>query len=389
MWKKMKTKEVLAIGIVAILVCSVGLVTAQDQSKTVAGKDQTPPGYNPEEFTIFETGEALSIEELEVESEQLLDSFNQQFGDQLPPVYLGVPHTVLPEGDKIVAYGFRVLPNGETIGYTGICAEDCQEFSDTIARAEEWKETMLPLKTEAATMAPLNSQPARITTHTTDKEYNKASGYAEDYGYAEITTSWYWDNYESDNDHDYFYAKSVVDTDPGYHLYQSGWQNNEFRITHDWLYTIGGSTPHLPDVNMVEHPPTTTSGETTVGITISSEAMASESGGSIGVGAALHWFTKIPEWKVLDDSHPGSELGGWKEVFRYGSDCAKHNYQFKPGSDAYCTQSTARNGNTYVVSCSKISCEDGWKKGSSTGPSGYNAFGHFCSVRWNNGYVKV
>jgi len=227
------------------------------------------------------------------------------------------------------------------------------------------------------------SGPSPIATVTLDCSYD-SQDYGEDYGYARIQSTYYWDNVETDRHNDYFYVKSFVQTDPGVHCFQgSGFRNHIFEISHDWMHNGYPGCEHLPYVVLSDYSPGQTPGYTTV-----TACLSSSTG---GIGTSMSWTTEIPDYRVDDDSHPADEVAKWDEVFNYDAACSQTNFVFRPGSTATCGQSTARDGSIYTICRVEMDCHRGWfydgllldKMGPrNAGPLAYNLYAH-----WENGWT--
>ena len=145
-------------------------------------------------------------------------------------------------------------------------------------------------------------------------------------------------------------------------------------------YSVQGYYQHLPDVYVSQNNPQTTTGYTTVGL-------------SLGTGGcALQWSTAIPDTRV-ELHHPDGNTYYWREEFALFAGCAATTFEFTPGQHSYCSQPSARDGSTYIISRAKADVSDGWVKIVDGipyfAPSGLNAWGHLCKVRWSGGYVRV
>jgi hypothetical protein len=216
------------------------------------------------------------------------------------------------------------------------------------------------------------SQPAIITSSSTSRDYSGT-------GRVTLGTTWYWDNLETDNSHDYFFTQSYLQSNPGVAI--SGYQpyrNYNPKIEIDPGYS--GTYPSLPGVYVQDATPGTTSGSSTIGVSLSSSS------------ASLGWSTAIPNSQVTLNNPSGYKYR-WAEMFSYYGSEASSLFIFKPGVLSISTQSSSRNGNTYTVSRVMADCQDGFVlliDGIPTkAPTGTNYWGHLLKVRYSGGYTPA
>ncbi|QSZ68316.1 hypothetical protein RJ40_12835 [Methanofollis aquaemaris] len=383
----------LLIGVVGIPGVTVPGLADRDSPPGETAPATTPPSsplmtrYNSEEFTVIniadgalETG--LDPATLEKESRALLEIFTERFGESVAPRYLGLAGVTLPEDTKIGAYLFRVLPTGETLQYIGLCGRGCQDYSGVIARAEEWKETLLIPRTDGTLTMGSNPQP--IATVTMDCEYIGRE-YGGDYGYAGITSILSWDCEENDRVNDYFFVRTMVVVDAGMNRVEgSVFHNNIFEISHDWMHHDSPGFEPLPYVCLSDYSPGQNPGPAEVEISLMPRAIGSP-------GTPLSWWTcAIPDGEVRDDSHPADELAKWDLTFDYGAGDSQADFTFDPGSAATCSQSPARDGGTYSVCRVEMDCHRGWFYDGffffdETGPENAGPLGYTFFSWWEEG----
>lgn len=390
--------DVLPLLLLLAIIC-IPIVTALSPQPTegacMTATDALSPEkeYDPEEYTLVRMvapdlntadkapDQGLDPMALENESRALLKKFTQEFGETLPPGYLGMAGVTPPEDAKVGAYIFRVLPTGETIQYTGLCGKACLDYSDLLTRAEEWKESELIAETNELTGT--ESNPSPIASVTLECSYDRQE-YGEDYGCAKIKSTYFWDNVETDRYNDYFYVKTYAQTDPGVNCFQgSVFRNHIFEISHDWVHNGYPGCEHLPYADITDYSPGQTPGYTTV-----TACLSSSTG---GLGTSMSWSTEVPDYRVEDDSHHSLDLAKWDEVFNYDAACSQRQFVFRPGSTATCFQSTARDGSIYTICRVEMDCHRGWlydgllfdKMGpSDAGPLAYNLYAH-----WEDGWT--
>jgi len=337
--------------------------------------------YKPEEFTIAYSGKDLTQGKIDERSDDLIKSFESKFGKVLPSGYLGSTSVQLADDEKIAAYEFRILPTGETISYADIVSanENDTAFVKAKERLTEWSNTILKEKTEAAnskanSLAPTatNALPAIITTSQTSREYSGV-------GRVILSTTWYWDNVETDSNNDYFYTQSYLQTNPGIAI--SGFEpyknyNPKIEIDPGYSYTYS----HMPGAAVIDAEPGTTTGSTTIGISLSS-----------GKSLTLGWSTSIPDSSV-SLTNPSGLKYRWTENFNWWGSNANTLFIFRPGVLSTSSQTSSRNGSTYVVSRVTADCENGFMKIVDgipyISPTGTNYWGHLLNVRWSNGYIS-
>ncbi|MBP2145027.1 hypothetical protein J2129_000481 [Methanofollis sp. W23] len=387
----------LLIGVVGIVAVTVPGLADRDSppgeeapvATTPLPPPPPPPGYHPEEFTLVKYVEeegtegipdtGLDPSALEEESRALLETFTEKFGERTAPRYFGLAGITPPEDTKIGAYLFRVLPTGETIQYIGLCGRGCQDYSRVIARADEWKETLLIPRTDGTLTMGSNPQP--IATVTMDCEYTRM-GYGEDYGYARTTSTFSWDCEENDRFNDYFFVRTMVVVDPGIHRSSGGvFHNHVFEISHDWMHCDSPGSGPLPYACLSDYGPGLIAGPAEREISLMPRATGSQ-------GTPLSWWTcAVPDGNVWDDSHPSDELAKWDLTFEYDAVDARTNFTFDPGSTATCLQSSTRDGRAYSVCRVEMDCRQGWSYDGflffdKTGPENAGPLGYTLSARW-------
>lgn len=335
--------------------------------------------YSADDYTVRLVDSNLSWDLISEETEKTEKSFEKKCMQYLPPRYIGAADIEIADDEKVVAYVFRVLPNGESASYTEVVPADNDSISmeEVSSRVDAWIDGPLKSKTDTVLQKNayelLSSEADPIHTATISRTYTGI-------GRAELTTTWYWDDQENNNEQDYFFTKTAFKTDPGVDL--SGYEpylNYHFNVEIDSDYSLG-SYQHLPEVHVIQSEPPTTTGYTTVGITLG--------GGSCTLG----WSTDIPDNRVVLH-HPSGNTFNWDEEFSWWASCASSSFRFLPGQSSYCPQSSARNGNTYIISRVVADVSSGWVKIddgiSYFGPTGTNYWGHICKTRWSNGYIHA
>ncbi|SDJ84797.1 hypothetical protein [Methanoculleus thermophilus] len=334
--------------------------------------------YDMEKYTVRLVDSEIPKELISARTQTAMSSFEEEFKN-VPPRYIGTAEVDISEGEKVVAYVFRVLPNGESVSYAEVVSsEDNPSLEEISSHADAWIDGPLKSKTaeslKEGSFGLLSYGPTPIHTATISRTYTGV-------GRAYLTTTWYWDNQETNSNQDYFFTKTTLRTDPGIDI--SGYEpyrNYQFNVEIDSDYSVPGYYQHLPGVYVSQNNPQTTTGYTTVGL-------------SLGTGGCvLQWSTAIPDTRV-ELHHPYGNTYNWDEEFNLWASCAATTFEFTPGQQSYCSQSSARDGSTYVISRAMADVSNGWEKIVDGivyfAPSGTNAWGHLCKVKWSGGYVQT
>lgn len=166
-------KEVLARTLVAlslILFAFSGLA-AGGGADTDLSVPYKGPHYDPVDFTLAVSGPDNSPEEMAESSNALLNNFTALFKTSVAPIalsdsvlspqsfaqrknlsgcemsaptvsggYTGTPVGEVPDGTKLAAYGFRVLPTGQTTAYGYVVSADAKdtEYAAAGEGLNEW-----------------------------------------------------------------------------------------------------------------------------------------------------------------------------------------------------------------------------------------------------------
>jgi hypothetical protein len=364
--------------LLAVLLVSVGVVSAMAVAETQQSGDVGQNvQYESEKYTVRLLDSEVTPNMISTKTQTVMRSFEDDFKYD-PPRFIGAADLDISEDERVVAYVFRILPTGESISYAEVVSTDeTSSLEEISSRVDSWIEG--PLK--SATIESLKEDylgsrsfgPTSIHTATISRTYTGI-------GRAYLTTTWYWDNQETNANQDYFFTKTTMRTDPGIDISGYGpYRNYLFNVEIDSDYSLS-PYQHLPSVCVSQNNPQTTTGYTTVGL-------------SLGTGSCtLGWSTAIPDTRV-ELHHPYGNVYNWNEEFNFWAVCAGTTFEFTPGQHSYCSQSSARDGSTYIISRVKADVSNGWAKIQDgilyLGPSGTNAWGHYCKVRWSGGYVHV
>ena len=271
---------------------------------------------------IWAQGKSLSTENLMQNRELLADAFFKRSGGKISNRYVGMSEDLKVSKDtKLVAYGFRILPDGVTEEYRGYCDRDFSGYTEAMKKTERW-------------LSSLNEETSnrRITLSTQD--WSRLNTYTDDhtfppYGAYRTTTDWYWDDVETVADNDYFMLKSKFTIVAGHQRYGGNhWCNHRGYIRHNWTYYDYPGTRHLWDSR-----PRDESGENTISITLS------------GISVSSTWQMVIPDYEIDDQSEYLDELAKWKVKINPNSpNFGGDTVIVEPGSAMHCSQNEARTG---------------------------------------------
>ncbi|WP_148222173.1 hypothetical protein [Methanolacinia petrolearia] len=376
--KMKKAMRALSLLMVLALVGAmfVPAVSAGNTSQS-SPKDQDVQ-YNVEKYTVRLVDSEITLDEIDTQTQKILDDFQGEFKN-VSSRYIGAAEPDVSKDEKIVGYVFRILPSGESFSYTEtVSADDSISTKEISSKIDAWIDGPLKIKTteslNKASRSKSRSEPDPIhTAYTSVKNY-------PDIGKAQLITTWYWDNQETNSNQDYFFTKTTLATDPGIDI--SGYdiyQNYHFNIEINSDYSLG-SYQHLPNVAVSQNNPQTTTGFTTLGLSLGTSS------------CSLGWSTTIPDSSVILH-HSSGNIYNWDEEFTHYTNCARSHFEFTPGQESVCSQSSARGGSTYIISRVKADVSNGWAKINDGilcfAPSGTNAWGHYCKVRWNGDYNHV
>lgn len=363
------------------------------------------PVYDPANFTITASGPDLSPEELFESANATLNTYTALFGKTVAPIalsesclspdslnlrkklpvgalsaspvsegYIGLPDVEVPDGKKLAAYSFRVLPTGQTMVYASIVSSDANDAAYASAAEElnEWMNTDMNEKTKdagtsivacAAGLPTVVSDSLKISEMYTPKYYEENT---EKYGEVNVKSSWYWDKCgDLSNKHDYFYATAEVIMNPGILRGGAGnkYKNHQMTIEMDALLHPSA----LPKVYMSDAIPNSISGKSSISC-------------SIGTGGAgLSWTQELTDVTVAR-----TDIAKWDLKFT-GTGNDEVVYSFKSGMEIGCSQ-TARDGREYCLSTTRADACNAFHTGNlfdKTGPSVSGLYHHSLYIRWD------
>jgi hypothetical protein len=230
---------------------------------------------------------------------------------------------VVPEGGKIVAYGFFLTEKGVSNQYVGI-AGDSESDKRILEKANEWytkyviQKSAIP-DTKDASLGSASWQ--TVGSNTGDYYLSPYGGVTNNYELAKVSN-------DNDATKDWFAIKHTFAMEPGYKAYHSGWTNDYGEPKHDWSAGTFGN-PQLYDWD----PLGTYSGTQNIGVSLG------------GASAVWSWSYTQPDVTTNDYSSTGTEKARWKESFN--SNAARQSTGgMKPGSSASVTQ---HSSGTYKI----------------------------------------
>ncbi len=363
--------------------------------------------YDPADFTITASGPDLSPEDLFESANDSLNNYTALFGKIVAPIslsnsclsakslnirkmlsknalssspvsegYLGISPVTVADDEKLAAYGFRVLPTGQTMMYTYIVSADANDTTYAAAREglSEWMNTVNEKTNVASTSIVSNAagissitEPGWISHRATPRDYGA-------FGKFVIRSDWYWDPVEQNSYQDQFYTTTNIKMTPGI-----GYKNDRFTLTIDPGYSdLSGNAPHLPSASSAEETPTGTSSGQSVSCSLSSS--------SVG----LSWTTDIPDTSLVF-TWPSGQISKWDGTFNRGGNMAEQTFTFKSGVRIVCSQSESRNGNVYTLSKNTVDAYNAFADGvysSIYGPTTNRYIPQELYIRWQNGEYK-
>ncbi|MEA1863590.1 MAG: dockerin type I repeat-containing protein, partial [Euryarchaeota archaeon] len=281
---------------------------------------------------IWAQGKSLSTKDLVRHRNTLTDIFFKRSGEKTSNRYVGVFEDEKASIDaKLVAYGFRIFPDGVTEEYRGYCDQDFSGYKEAMDKTERWfsasdEETCGKRAFASDKGVFADSYQDWVLIHVYSNTYS-----CSPHGSYSTTCECFWDNTETDDSQDYFMMRTKFNIVPG--IYENmdhfpDWRNYRGYVRHTWKYYDYPGTREMYDAQ-----PTDERGETSVGITLSA------------INAALTWVTSIPTYLLDDQSDLGTDVALWKEKFSpYSSTCGESPFSVTPGSTMMCSQNEARSG---------------------------------------------
>ena len=312
----MKTKEVLAIGIVAMLVLGVGLAVATQSpifkikgEELIQGDSTDIPdrsinmSWNISACEVValtgDTGSPLSPAEIEQAVQSKIEEFAKEQGYHSPIVY-ALP--VETEDSVIVAYGLKILPDGSTDSITKRVGKNAKPevIEKAHERLGEW------IKEAVDKTVDMSRGRGWIC-----EAHHEDDNCQDPYGNVYQSDDAWWLQNDGDSTREYFAISDDDDggayyrSEPGYDVYDSWYRSETGWIKHDW----NKESALDPEIGQTE-PPTTT-GETTIGCSIGAQ------------GVSMSYHSNIPDYEMIEHCYSNEERCEWEEVFNWDSNCAK------------------------------------------------------------------
>lgn len=368
---------------------------------------QNVPIYDPAEFTITACGPDLSPEDLFESANDTLNNYTTLFGkiaapgalsnsflpesslslqktlsknvssaSPMPDGYLGISPVTLADDEKLAAYGFRVLPTGQTMTYVSIVSADANDAAYAAAEdgLNEWMTTVHEKTIAAGTSIISNaaevssiSEPGLLSSLRTSKDYGIC-------GKIDLYSTWYWDPIEQNRYQDQFYATSEITMTPGKVTHGNSYKNHKFTLTIDPGYSdLSRNAPHLPGAVTTSPAPTGTSS----GHSVTCSLRLSRNG-------ALSWTTDIPDTSLVF-TNPSGKTQKWEGTFNSLGTMAGQTFIFQAGVIIESTQSTSRNGNVYTLSKNTVDAYHAFSEGLvSFGPTTNRYIPQELYIQWKN-----
>lgn len=327
----MKTKKILAIGIVAILVCGVGLTAANTSgdaseqvnisnvsysnvgyitvnvsqqhtssalTEKIVNKTYTPAN---ETFLVRNFTEPISMEEIEEERERVINDFIDAFGKPEHPLLVATPE--VPENACIVGYGFRIYPNGVTAQYVGTAGDE-ESVQIIRERAQEWYDDNVLETSDTGILR---------GAHWELGASGEGDHYGDPYGGVDNNINIHYLADDPSSTRDWYAIHTFFTMTPGCHRYGSDWKNSNGVVKHNW------GVSQLENTEIHSYRPVgVKTGEQTISV-------------SLSPSPALTWTYNQPEVSTYDQSHLDEEYAQWEEVFN--SEASKtHPGGMEPGS---------------------------------------------------------
>lgn len=250
----------------------------------------------------------------------------------------GISSVILTGNETLSAYGFRVLPTGQTVTYAYTVTADAGDAARAAAARglNEWMQTVDEM-TEVAS-ASIVSRAAEMDP-VEDSGWIAFRGDVKDYGEfgrVKLYSDWYWVN-EQNRGYDYFYTIVGVTMIPGKATRDNFYKNHRFTLTIDPGYSnVSGIAPYLPDVST------------------SSTAPDDDVSGKL-VHCSLNpfseefsWTTEIPDASLVF-GRPGGEVSKWVGTIHPFGHQTEQVFSFHAGAAVVSSQQEARNGSTYPL----------------------------------------
>lgn len=364
--------------------------------------------YDPANFTITASGPDLSPEDLFESANATLNTYTALFGKTVAPIalsesclspdslnlrkklpvgalsaspvsegYIGLPDVEVPDGKKLAAYGFRVLPTGQTMEYAYFVSADANELFYAAAW-EDLNEWLISADKKMKTAGAFIIECAANVSSTLQEpgwiseKYSTING--GEWGDVTLTSDWYWDNVAQNEKQDKFYITAEVEMTPG--QVKIGGLN--FNQNHKlFLHINPYSSSHLPEAHHSETTPDSCFNQET-------EQCSIWTG-----GVGLAWTQNVAEVRVFRDDDNKWALSFTGVGITQGANSTRENvYVFKAGMRVVSSK-YARNGDIYCLSENSVDATNAFSTlnfGVLNGPSssGKSKTSSSLYIRWND-----
>ncbi|ADI74336.1 hypothetical protein Metev_1483 [Methanohalobium evestigatum Z-7303] len=244
----------LGIAIFFILTLFTGTVSASAGCTIDSnmGENLDTKVCDAQNYTIMIEGKSLDNQNIMQQRSMFIDKFLNETNDEKEPRHIGkVKNLKSPKNTELVAYGFKIFSNGVVKEYRGYCNNVSKGYEKALSEADKWYNNI--------SIKPSNIAKTNDGTDITTSEFGIASNrwdhictVTDDYIYSpygdfSITTRWYWDDQENDENTDYFLLRSRYNMLPGNQLNDKDWFNSNATIHHDWIYHDYSGTRQMGD----------------------------------------------------------------------------------------------------------------------------------------------
>lgn len=235
--------RVLSLLMVMALLGAVFVPAVSAESILQSDSVETNVKYDEEKYTIRIVDPEITQDQINAQTKTLMNLFEKEF-NKIKPRFIGIAESDISSDEKVVGYAFRILPDGESFSYIEVAnINEAPDLKETSSQMDIWIDGSLKIKTneyrEKKDYGTRSYGPMAIHTATISRTYSNI-------GRAYLTTTWYWDNQETNSNQDYFFTKTTLRTDPGIDI--SGYEpykNYLFNVEINSDYSLG-SYQHLP-----------------------------------------------------------------------------------------------------------------------------------------------
>ena len=215
-------------------------------------------------------------------------------------------------------YGYVVYPSNGILQSKEFASID--SLSNALKEAYEW--AVKNIEPNAGTfklgVEPLSS--GAYWSYKSQLDFTTGDNW-KTYGRLNVRTSYYKLMNDGSSQYDWYDVHVKQQSIPGKELGWSDWRTSD-------MYTWIDADYYNPNGFLSGYSPTTTSGATTVGVSIG--VSAGDEGAQIG--ASQSWSYTIPDVMVYDESDYSKELAKWRHHLARDKAVSKTTYQIEPGA---------------------------------------------------------